>query len=385
MGFAEMTDFEVDPRFEAYFSGRLRQVFFYITDRCQLRCEQCLYKTTLANRDISEDSAMTFLRLLFGYGARKLTFIGGEPTLYDRKHECAALFRIAQFAKQIGYEYVRLDSNGLFSSNLLEDDGFTAIDNLALSFDGPDQESHEVLRGPNTFHRALATLRQARNLGIYTTVTVCVHPGIVRRLPEVISFFNENGASEINFHPLFKMGIARDEFTGNTDIQIEEWRRAFYDVKEIGLKENWGASVRMPKRFVPKEEYFSNPEMYRYCPTRMGERVLIHPNGHIRVCALCIGTETTIANFDANGVKFNDSTTSEIGPDRLGRGNCLSQVADFGEYMPLCISYKENQKEYVWRGQSFDRKLRGQDGIGEYLDDSHLVSFLESNTKGRSA
>ena len=36
--------FKMDQKFKDYFKTNLRQIFFYIIDDCNLRCEQCLYK-----------------------------------------------------------------------------------------------------------------------------------------------------------------------------------------------------------------------------------------------------------------------------------------------------------------------------------------------------
>ena len=40
--------FKMDQKFKDYFKTNLRQIFFYIIDDCNLRCEQCLYKTEIA-------------------------------------------------------------------------------------------------------------------------------------------------------------------------------------------------------------------------------------------------------------------------------------------------------------------------------------------------
>ena len=37
-------NYKMDQKFKDYFKNNLRQVFFYLIDDCNLRCEQCLYK-----------------------------------------------------------------------------------------------------------------------------------------------------------------------------------------------------------------------------------------------------------------------------------------------------------------------------------------------------
>lgn len=37
----------IDNRVKTYFDNRIKQVFVYITSKCQLSCKQCLYKPLL--------------------------------------------------------------------------------------------------------------------------------------------------------------------------------------------------------------------------------------------------------------------------------------------------------------------------------------------------
>jgi sulfatase maturation enzyme AslB (radical SAM superfamily) len=365
----------IDPTFDSYFNGRMKQVFFYITDRCQLRCEQCLYKTTLANRDIPEAVAAGMIKLFASYGARKLTFIGGEPTLYDKKNQWGALFRTARLARTNGFEYIRLDTNGLFDLRFLDNVLSTDFDNLAFSFDGPDFQSHDLLRGDGTFHRSMVALRKACDSDLNVTVTICVHPGNLGRLGECVQFFQDVGVKEVNFHPLFKMGIERDKFTGNTNIDVTEWRRQYFMLKEQLLSGLFKIPVRVAKRFVPIEEYGIDRLKYRYCPVRMGERILVHPNGELRICALGIGSKNVIGRWTDNELSFDKTLNSEIHLSKLGRGNCLSQVADFGENVPLCISHKEGQSEHVWKTGAYGETLQARSALSEYMDDSELARF----------
>ena len=38
---------DIDEKFLTHFDKKLKQVFFYVTDDCQLRCKQCLVKPNL--------------------------------------------------------------------------------------------------------------------------------------------------------------------------------------------------------------------------------------------------------------------------------------------------------------------------------------------------
>lgn len=349
---------KIDKNFEDYFKGRLHQVFFYITDVCQLHCEQCLYKTTLANREMNKDIAFEMLEIYRSYGATKLTLIGGEPTLFGIKEKNKPLFDLIDKAKSLGYRYIRLDSNGQFKQDLLLSESFKKLDNLSFSLDGHTALINDELRGKGTFDNTIKRIKEAVALGYYATITACIHPRNLYFIEDMIQLAVELGVKEFNMHPLFKMGIDRDDFSGNAHIDPKEWIN-IYDIIRTNIDDSkYPIPVRLPKRFIATSEYEANPDMYNYCPVKMGERILVHPDGTIRICALCIGSPYHIASYTKDLISFG-AVHSEISSERVGKKPCMSQVKEFGDLTALCISYKPFQLEHVWVTQQFDEKYLG--------------------------
>lgn len=304
--------------------------------------------------------ALEMLEIFYSYGARKLTFIGGEPTLYGIKQQNKPLFDVINKAKSLGYKYLRLDTNGQFKEDLLHNDSFKTLDNLSFSFDGLTPETNNRIRGKNTFEKSIDRLKQAIDLGYYATITSCIHPENITQIEDMIDFFTEVGVKEFNMHPLFKMGIDRDDFSGDIHINPKQWVETYAYIRQNINQGKYKIPVRLPQRFIETSEYQANPDIYNYCPVKMGERILIHPNGEIRICALCIGSPYTIASYNTNKITFG-AINSEISLDRVTRKPCMSQTKDFGDLTPLCISYKPFQLEHVWVTQHFDRKFLGSD------------------------
>ena len=96
-----------DPeRIDRVAYGRFRNVYLYITEACQLRCEHC-YMGERLDRALKMplpqviDTLATWRRL----GGSKLTILGGEPTLHP--DYCAAI----RAACQLGYEHVITTTN----------------------------------------------------------------------------------------------------------------------------------------------------------------------------------------------------------------------------------------------------------------------------------
>lgn len=357
-----------DLQFQNYFQG-LKQVFLYVTDDCGLVCRQCLYKPWLRkDEEIDPAIAETLLAGFHELGAVKLSFLGGEPTDYQ------PLPLLISYAKKLGYEYIRLDTNGQFGRELLEDPHFQRLDELTFSLDGDTAKINDRLRGAGAFEKCLANLKIAIKLGYDVDITCCVHRWNIGKdengdylLDRMIKFASSIGVQRINFHPLFRMGVPRDNWAGETDISPEEWIILYSTIRKNVEDGNYEIPVRIPQRFVPLHEFKQNPAYYGYCPVKMGERVLVHANGQIQICALMIGTPYSVARFGQEDGEI--SITWEKENNELEYGDfdparptpCTHQSQDFGDYIPLCISFKPQQDEFIWEklGQEWVLRFRG--------------------------
>lgn len=129
----------MDQKFKDFFQDNLKQVFLYLIDDCNLRCVQCLYKLDICfqveKKEIAFEDAVKLITDFRELGAVKLTLMGGEPTLYGKKDGNKQLLELIKKAKELGYEYVRIDTNGQFDSELLKKPEFKMLDEVTFSID----------------------------------------------------------------------------------------------------------------------------------------------------------------------------------------------------------------------------------------------------------
>jgi MoaA/NifB/PqqE/SkfB family radical SAM enzyme len=310
--------------------------------------------------------ALKLLKVFHRLGASKLTVMGGEPSLYGRDSRCAhgALTDVIIGARDLGYEYIRIDTNGIFPSHFLEISALEELDEITFSLDGPTPEVNDPLRGTGTYEMCVARIREAIARGLQVDITSCVHRGFLSdghagqaSVREVIRLAESLGARRINFHPVFKMGVPRDTWSGETDIRPQQWLAIRHGVERDVAEGKYGISVRVPARFVSREVYLRDKAYYGYCSARLGERVLIHPNGILRVCALLIGTPYGIGRFTDDRIEWNEGHTNELGyGHRTSCEGCCNQLVGHSDLVPLCISFKPRQDEYVW-----NQKLQWED------------------------
>lgn len=356
-------DVWTDRKFEQHFRNLL-QVFLYITDECNLRCKQCYYKPWLHSgcAEMETDVMLALLHKFRELGAMKLSLLGGEPTLYGQVSGNESLPYIVRQAKKLGFNYIRLVTNGLFDEGFLRNEDLKLLNEVTFSIDGDSPEIHDPLRGQGTFIRTTRNLQSAIGQGYVSHVTTCVHRGNIGQdgqghylLDRAIKWATILGAKLINFHPLFKMNIPRDTWTGDVHITAEEWVSVYRHIRRKVQKGEYSIPVRIPQRFINLEQFNRQPKYYGFCPVKLAERVEVHPNGQIHSCALNNGTPISLAKFTRENDKLRilwslNQNELEVYPFDFSKDHpCAVISKDYGELVPLCISFKPGQEEFIWK------------------------------------
>lgn len=358
-----MTIVESDPRFDRHFVGRLMQVFLYVTDECNIRCTQCFYKPALkqSHAEIPTNVLISLLRKFRELGAIKVSFLGGEPTLYGQAEGNQPLPFLIRASREIGFEYVRIVTNGLFNENLLRDERLNDANEITFSMDGDTAEVHNALRGRNTFDRSLRNLQEAVSLGYTVHVTMCAHRGNIIRtqdgmlvLSRAIKWAASLGVKSVNIHPLLRMGVARDAWTGETDIDPQEWLSAYRDIQQAIKSGEYKIPVRIPLRFATAAEFDKKRPLYGYCSVKLADRIDVHLNGQIHTCALHNGTPISVSTFEERDerilIKWTEQNNElEQYPFNDAADHPCVIMSRFPSGLrPLCISIKPDQNEFVW-------------------------------------
>jgi MoaA/NifB/PqqE/SkfB family radical SAM enzyme len=291
-------------------------------------------------------------------GAKKLTLLGGEPTLYGQDTKSGySISCLVNLAKEIGYEYVRMDTNGIFEPSLLEDSNLRKIDEISFSIDGYDEKTNDPIRGEGSFNKAVENITRAIELGYNVDITSCIHNELLKKLDNgayslerFIAMAEELGVNRVNFHALVKDGTPIDTWTGDLQVSIEKWAEVFLAIESNIKQGKYKVGVRIPQTFIKKKDFEKNPEYYGFCPAKLGERVLVHPNGVIRICSGLLCSAYNIADYHDNKISWNCRQTNELIDHEIDTPTpCTNRSKkDYGEYYPLCFSFKPRQDEYVY-------------------------------------
>ncbi|MCK5610739.1 radical SAM protein, partial [Candidatus Pacearchaeota archaeon] len=133
------------------------QIFFRLTEQCNLRCTYCMddYPRLGAKRSTTKQVLET-IDGLARLGTRRITFFGGEPLLRNDIEEIVTHSRSRKMDCSLTTNGVLIDKN----VNVLKN-----LDQLSVSLDG-DKAVHDAYRGKGAWDAAIHAIEVARSYGV---------------------------------------------------------------------------------------------------------------------------------------------------------------------------------------------------------------------------
>lgn len=278
--------------------GRFRNVYLYITEACQLRCEHC-YMGERLGRALKMplpqiiDTLATWRR----FGGSKLTILGGEPTLHP--DYCAAI----RAAGQLGYEHVITTTNAqapaLRKFRQLGAEDFAYVQ---VSLDGGSANSHDRIRGEGTFDTALRTTAELTERGFDTRIICTVNETNRSDVLKLLQIADELGVSLVKFHVFSTIGVGH----GNPELAMTppEWVD-FCDLLGEAAKD-YRTRVWYQPTYARRDQMARYAaEGYQGCIGRTLDRISIFPDGRCYVCSYLFDTDLYFAQMDGGQVRLN--------------------------------------------------------------------------------
>jgi radical SAM protein with 4Fe4S-binding SPASM domain len=338
--------------------GRFRNVYLYITEACQLRCEHC-YMGERLDRALKMplgqivNTLTTWRRM----GGSKLTLLGGEPTLHP--HYCASI----RAAKQLGYEHVITTTNAQLPARRkfqqLEPDDLAYVQ---VSLDGGSASSHDSIRGDGTFDIALATAVDLTKRGFDTRIICTVNQANRGDVMQLLDIADEIGVSLVKFHVFSTIGIGH----GNAELAMTppEWV-AFCETL-THTAPHYQTRVWYQPTYARRDQMERyQAEGYQGCIGRTLDRISIFPDGRCYVCSYLFDTDLYFARMDGDRIRLNQGDNEfDLFTKPLLRSSCgdckaaacmggcpaeevvmgSSSCAAYEDIVPVCRLWKSSAK-----------------------------------------
>jgi MoaA/NifB/PqqE/SkfB family radical SAM enzyme len=142
-------------------------------------------------------------------GARRVTFLGGEPTLHKGFHDAVAR------AVALGFEEVVIFTNGVMFPHPGFIERVVALGpriEWRVSIQGGNEAAHVAVTGrEDSFRRIAHGLRTLAALGQRVTANLCVNEKSYRSLPDYVDLVAEHGLQQLH------VDIVRPSSTGTRD------------------------------------------------------------------------------------------------------------------------------------------------------------------------
>ena len=197
-------------------------------------------------------------------------FLGGEPTMHkDLAHG-------VQFAKDLGYATVTIDTNGYVFYDILDKiDPKDAV--MSFSLDGPTAEINDPIRGTGVFDTCTTNIKKAIHKGFDVSLIYTVSSMNLAHLHKMPTLLKELGVKRFFIQVI---GIRGKSATSAEPLQLtpDQWLTIIPKVAKDAA--NYGIHVIYPKVFLDKDEPFT-------CAGQLAENYFIFPNGRVYQCPLC--------------------------------------------------------------------------------------------------
>lgn len=275
---------------------KFHNIFLYITERCQLRCGHCYMGERLERGMVlSLEKAKIIINNTKKLGAKYITFLGGEPTLNPN------LPQMVDYAIQLGFEQVMIDTNGLLVERIKKIDP-KKLHYVSVSLDGASTLTHEKVRGRGTYLKTLNAIKELVNSGYRVRINCTVMKFNTHQAEELLQLADSIGVKLVNFHTFSEEG--NGAINSEWSLSPYDWI-AFYEFIEK-IKGSYQTSVWYPPTWSTKEKlshYVS--EGFRGCLGCSLDRLSIFPDGRCYVCSVLFDETINFATMTDNGLVLN--------------------------------------------------------------------------------
>ena len=183
---------------------RLRQIYFYLTGECNLRCRHCWIAPKCVPEDTSKSQTALSLDLFrsileqakpLGLASVKLT--GGEPLLHPDISEIIEIIRQHDLR-------MTMETNGvLLSPELAREIVKCERPFVSVSLDGADARTHEWVRGvKGSFDEALAGVHNLVAVGLKPQIIMTVMHHNREHIEPIVVLAQSIGAESVKFNLL---------------------------------------------------------------------------------------------------------------------------------------------------------------------------------------
>jgi MoaA/NifB/PqqE/SkfB family radical SAM enzyme/SAM-dependent methyltransferase len=269
----------------------LKECWLHITNRCNMECRHCMFKSSSHARDaLTARECSNIIHEAYELGCRLFYLTGGEPLLSK-----AFLESLQNILRLSDTHVVVLTNLSLISQtkDMLREFPRERL-HFQVSIDGL-QVRHDALRGPNAFLRLTKNLMTLRELGFPVTLSMTVISHNVHEMEGIIDFANKNQIANVHFLWLFQKGNADDTLFVQPDTIFRHLTDAQYRAEKTG--------VTIDNIEILRSQVFSCPAT-RYDLSNAGwQSIAVGPDGNVYPTPALVYSEGMVCGHISEGLE----------------------------------------------------------------------------------
>ncbi|PLX82194.1 MAG: methyltransferase type 11, partial [Desulfuromonas sp.] len=266
-------------------TDRLPELWFHLTDRCNLTCSHCLFASGPdAGAELDAAVVLDLASEAAGLGCRLFALTGGEPLVHPD------FGRIVQGLQALEGARVVVLTNGLLLRRTLEGLEFDrARFHLQVSVDGLAGR-HDRIRGKGAFAALERELAWLKGEGMPFTLSMCVERENLSEMTAVVEFAARAGAANVHFLWYFVRGRgSAEEFVPPLEI---------FPVLERAAERAEALGVRIDNLETLRTQIFAPAGTYHDGSNSGWESVAVGPDARLYPSAALVGTDELATGLD---------------------------------------------------------------------------------------
>lgn len=176
----------------------------YLTNACNLHCRYCFNLDREDAPRIPLDDICSILDAAYQRQNRYVSITGGEPFLYKQ------IFEVLDFAHGLGYWINILSHGGLLDQARIDRLKKYWRLRVRISLDGPDRETHDLLRGQGTFDNTMSKIELLVENGINVGVGVTVSEHNIDAVEDMLRLCIGKRVAFVRFVPVARVKKGKD-------------------------------------------------------------------------------------------------------------------------------------------------------------------------------
>lgn len=264
-------------------------IYWYLSFRCNLACQHCSVNSSPyvdTSQDLNTEECMRVIDQMADLNVGLAILTGGEVLL--RNDALQIISRLGEKGIPVGVETNGLRFDKKFIELALELQKRKMM-NITISLDGGTLETHERLRGPNSFNRTVRGLEMIAEAGVRFSIQCVLNKESLETVPQLYELGARLYPSLGTVAFAFLNPVGRGtELTKELGLNSSDIHRIFELIAKHKPSYKGNTLVKGPPAMIPPQHLglvFQNSDVQKSVSCQF-PLLGVLPNGDVTICAV---------------------------------------------------------------------------------------------------